>query len=233
MANAESSLSEKIVYFIRHGSLPERASGRLIGQCAMPLSDEGRREAAACGRFLAKEHFDAVYAGTLLRVSQTLEECASAAGEAGAKWLASAVRDERLNEFDFGSWTERSVAGVSGTDAELYRQWNFGNYEFSFPCGETVAAFAARTRAVWRDICDSPGKRIAVFSHGGVIMSLLADIVGMDRKNAFHIWVARGSVARVRLTDPVNGRGRLMMIVRPLELFEDQNTPSSPSNCIR
>ena len=233
MTSAEGASVEKIVYFVRHGSLPERANGRLIGQCGMPLSEKGRREAAACGRFLSKEHFDAVYAGTLLRVSQTLEACASAAGEAGAEWLAAAVRDDRLNEFDFGSWTERSVAGLTGADAELLGQWNFGNNEFSFPGGETVAAFAARTRAVWRDICDSPEKRIAVFSHGGVIMSLLADIVGVDRKNAFQIWVERGSLARVRLTDPVNGRGRLMMIVRPLELFEDQNTPSSPSNCIR
>ena len=34
------------------------------------------------------------------------------------------------------------MAGLTGADAELLGQWNFGNNEYSFPGGETVAAFA-------------------------------------------------------------------------------------------
>ncbi len=202
---------EKIICLIRHGSLPDRATGCLIGHCDMPLSDTGRREAAACGRFLANVKFDTVFAGTLPRVSQTLEEFSNAAG-GGVE--TRAIRDERLNEYDFGDWTGRSVVGLSGADSELYAGWNFGNMPFSFPGGETIAHFAERTRAVWRDICAAKGKSIAVFSHGGVIMSLLADISGNDRSNAFRLWVSRGAFARVNWK---SGKGRISAIVRPLE----------------
>ena len=210
---------EKLIFLIRHGSLPEEMSGRLIGQCGTPLSDQGVREAAACGRFLADVRFDAVFAGTLPRVSQTLEAFAE---YGDAESLRRAVRDPRLNEFDFGEWTERFVRGLTGKDAELYAGWNFGNPEFSFPGGELVSAFTERTRAAWRDICATPGERIAVFSHGGVIMSLLADIVGLDRRYALRLWVARGGLARVHW-DAEKRTGRVALIAKPIE-FESPRT---------
>ena len=77
--------------------------------------------------------------------------------------------------------------------------------------------FMARTRGALADICASPAEKVVIFSHGGVIMGLLADMIGLPRNNQFHLWVERGSVAEVVVCD--DGRNRLNRIFRPLDFF--------------
>lgn len=197
------------ITLIRHGSLPERAAGRLIGNDEVPLSELGEREAAAIGRYLGGRCFDAVYSGTLTRVRQT---------RALASEFAPALRtfreDARLNELDFGQWSWLNKEEVDARWPGMFETWDFGNPAFAAPGGESVADFTTRTRAVFADILASGAERIAVVSHGGVIMSLLADWIGVSRSMAFQLHVVRGALAE--LYDSGDMR-MIRAIARPLD----------------
>lgn len=201
---------DKEIYLIRHGSLPEECRLKLVGQSDTPLSERGIAEAAAAGRFLREIAWDAVFSGTLTRVTTTLR-CAALANPALTEL---AVYDPRLNEVDFGDWNFKDLAELTAAESAILSQWNLGNFDFAFPGGETMGAFAERTRAAWRDIVAAPGRTIAVFAHGGVIMGLLADIVGNSRAHAFDLWVERGALARTRICSET-GRGSVNLIGRP------------------
>ena len=211
----------KELYLIRHGSLNDICSGRLVGQNDQPLSAQGVAEAEACGRFLANLHFDRAYSGDLRRVRETVE-----AVRRCAPGIPEPIIDPRLNEYDFGTWNMRDLSDISGEEKALLKRWNFGAWGFSFPGGETIDDFASRTRAALRDIMQAEAEslRVALFSHGGVLMSLLSDMAGLDRSNAFRLWISRGAVARVAF-DASAARdgvemtaGRLNLILKPLEL---------------
>ena len=79
-----------------------------------------------------------------------------------------------------------------------------------------MGAFAERTRGFWRELMASPAHRVVIFSHGGVIMSLVADLIGLDRRKAFSVWIERGGMART-LVDSQTGTGCVNLIGKPLD----------------
>lgn len=202
----------KDIYFVRHGSLPEAWNDTYVGQDDVPLSCDGIRECEATGKFLNAIPFDAAYGGTLRRVSETIT-----AVQRFATMMPEIQRDERLNEIDFGDWGLQKFQDIALRDPEGYATWSLGYYGYAFPHGESIAHFAERTRAFLSDVLSSEAKTIVVFSHGGVIMALIADLVGNHRDNAFNLWVERGGVARVRVRD--DGTARLVLLCKPAELF--------------
>ena len=201
------------ITLIRHGSLPAEVTGRLVGQCEVPLSELGRREAAAIGRYLAPRRFDRIYTGTLRRVRETHELASRVAPQ-----LAACTEDPRLNEFHFGDWGLHTPAEIEARYPGEFGQWKFGNFSFAPPGGESMAQFAERTRAVFAEILATGAERIAIFSHGGVIMSLLCDWVGLSRNEAFRLHVVRGGVAE--LTDAGELR-QIRALLYPLTFYSE------------
>ena len=60
---------------LRHGQTNFNADGRVQGSSDIArLSDEGRRQAASVGAFLATLHIDKVYVSPLARAQETLDE---------------------------------------------------------------------------------------------------------------------------------------------------------------
>lgn len=198
---------KKFITFVRHGSLPAEVANTMVGHCDVPLSETGREEALAVGRYLKNRSFDAAYSGNLARVVETRELVYSIA----ENLPPNIITDPRLNEMDFGDWSLRPVTEAPPDT------WEVGNPDYRFPGGECMGDFMARTRGALAAICASPAEKVVIFSHGGVIMGLLADMIGLPRNNQFHLWVERGSVAEVVVCD--DGRNRLNRIFRPLDFF--------------
>ncbi len=213
----------KELFLIRHGSLNDVCTHRLVGQNDQPLSVQGTAEAEACGRFLSRFNITSAYSGNLRRVRETV-----AAVRRHAPAIPEPVIDKRLNEYDFGSWNMRDTSSLDAEEKKILKAWNFGNWDFSFPGGETIRDFAERTRAALKDIiaAEKENTSTAVFSHGGVLMSLMADITGLDRTNAFRLWLSRGAIARIVFDNSSSAdgvdmtAGRLCLLLKPSEIFE-------------
>lgn len=200
----------KTLWLIRHGSLPTTLDGRYIGQSAAPLSERGKTEAEAAGRYLSQFQFDAVYAGTLLRVQETVAEAAK-----HVPAFQNAIKDPRLNEIDFGDWSNMTFQEITEIAPDKAKEWSMGNDNFTFPGGEHLADFHRRVEHFLAEIAASDAKNIAVFSHGGVIMTSIAAIIGLPYTQTFSIRVERGALARLTLWEGT--QGQLDMVCRPLE----------------
>lgn len=201
----------KKMIFVRHGSLPAAYSNTFVGTQDIDLSDDGIQDAAAIGRWLAKQQYDKVFSGTLLRVRRTRETAAEFDPR-----LAVFASDGRLNELDFGDWSLLKFDALKIQYGDSFDQWNMGMESFSFPNGENIGHFIQRTRSVLHDLKRIDAETAVVFSHGGVLMSLIADAVGLSRKDAFRIWLERGGVAEIRIG--ADGSMQLLSMFRPAVL---------------
>lgn len=202
-------MAEKLI-FVRHGSLPSVYSNSFVGVHDIDLSDEGRADAAAIGRWLSRQTYGKVFSGTLSRVRHTRE----IASESDPR-LQEFSADERLNELDFGDWSLLKFDILKQQYGTAFEQWNMGMADFTFPNGENIGHFIQRTRAVMADLIRCDTETAVVFSHGGVLMSLIADVVGLPRKDVFRIWLERGGIALIRRGK--NDSLRLTSMFRPAD----------------
>ena len=167
-----------------------------------PLTDNGRRLAAATGQWLAGEGIACVYSSSSRRA---LETAALIAGSVGAP----VVQREGLAEFGDGQeyvpveelrrtgdarWTAMAAGDLAifGTDAETFRA------EVSAAVGAIADAHAGQT--------------VAVVAHAGVINAYLGDMLDIDRL----LWVELDYAAICRVAVSRSGvRSVLALNERP------------------
>ncbi|MCP3964882.1 MAG: histidine phosphatase family protein [Lentisphaerae bacterium] len=198
----------KNVYLIRHGSLPEEYDSLYVGSMDVPLSEKGRQEASAIGEFLQDLKYEEVYASPMLRVQQTLE----LSGE------APALTVPELREIDFGDWEGKSFGEISKDWPLEVKEWFEEKEDFSFPKGEKLGDFFDRMDKVIELLQASTAENILLFTHGGVICSLVCKLITGNYKKVLGFEVSRGSISQVRLFG--QGTGVLCSLNYKLEIIE-------------
>src|SRR5258707_7809407 len=101
------------VTLIRHGETAWNVNGRWQGQAAVPLNDEGRRQAMLLAEHLLPRaaEFAAIYSSDSLRCRETAELVASRLDK-------SVQLDARLREIDLGEWQGLTSDEVQAWDIE-------------------------------------------------------------------------------------------------------------------
>ena len=154
------------LWLVRHGETEWSRSGAHTGRTDIPLTDAGRRNAAAVGRYLAGRQFALVLVSPLQRARET---CRLAGYE-------NALIDPDLSEWDYGDYegrtTQQIQAGRPG-----WSLWTDGVLN-----GETAAQVAARAeRVIARALAatsDGEGD-VALFAHGHILRILTATWLGL------------------------------------------------------
>lgn len=128
-----------------------------------PLTPLGERQAEATAEYLAEAKIDAIYVSPQLRAQQTMKPLAARHG-------LEPITDVRIAEWDYehGTYVPAWAFDVM-TREEAMAKFN----EMQGP------EFHARVKAGFDDIIDdNAGRSVAVVCHGGVIRSLIQDILG-------------------------------------------------------
>jgi probable phosphoglycerate mutase len=107
----------------------------LGGQLDVPLTDDGRTEAADLGRRLAGVRVDRIVASPMLRALETAQVVAAG---------RPIEVDERLRELDYGRWEGLTYAEIDGHDPELRARWEHDPAATHSPGGESGDDVAAR-----------------------------------------------------------------------------------------
>ncbi len=153
---------------IRHG-LPERVVNEDGSPADPPLSARGRDQAERVARWLEGVSIDRLYTSPLLRARETAQPMATLRGlsveiEPGVREYDADsdfyIPMEELKEHDYAGWK----AIVSGGYAP----------ELDF-----LAFHSEVVKSVEQIISSNPGRRVAVFCHGGVINAWAAHVLGM------------------------------------------------------
>lgn len=144
---------------VRHA---QSAPSRDLPERDWPLSDLGRRQAAALAPTLAELGVEALASSPFVRAIDTLRPYADAAG-------LPILVDEDLRERALGGWLDDPAAVE-----EAVRRMH-ADLDFRLEGGETGRACIARfEQALTRVAAAQPDATIAVGSHGGVLSHLLA-----------------------------------------------------------
>ena len=122
-----------------------QASGRLASRTPLPLSDEGRAQAAAWGDALAARELVTLYSSE----EQSSMETASLVVERSE---AKRKHTEALDEIDFGLWEGLTEAQLSDRFPKLFKKWVEDPHSVSIPDGEELGKAAARIKAALRQI---------------------------------------------------------------------------------
>ena len=149
------------------------------------LSDNGRRQADAVGRWLAGA--DPSLQPDLV-VSSPYRRAAETARRALADLDVPIVEDERLRERDLGAFNGLTGAGIRAAHPdEAARRRKVGKFYYQPPSGESWADVALRVRSFVADLREVDARTVWCFSHQAVVMSFRYVLEGLDEQELLRI----------------------------------------------
>jgi ribonuclease H / adenosylcobalamin/alpha-ribazole phosphatase len=152
---------------LRHGQTPLSAERRFAGRGDIPLTETGRRQAAAAAaRLAARGGIDVIVSSPLRRTRRTAEAAAEATG-------APVIVDDDLVETDFGKWEGLSFAEAGAQDPDKMRAW-LADADAAPPGGESFATAGRRVLGALDRLLDAyPERTLLIVSHVTPIKTLL------------------------------------------------------------
>jgi broad specificity phosphatase PhoE len=150
------------------------------------LSDTGREQAEAVGRWMAEAHED--WRPTVV-LSSPYRRAADTARTATGPTGLDLTLDERLRERDLGVFDGLTGAGIRARyPEESTRRSKLGKFYYQPPSGESWADVALRVRSFLHDLRDGyDGERVWVFTHQAVIMAFRYVLEGLEEEPLLEI----------------------------------------------
>jgi 2,3-bisphosphoglycerate-dependent phosphoglycerate mutase len=182
------------LFLVRHGesepAVPGRSFALVDGHGDPALTPEGRDQAERVAERLADQRIDAIYVTTLRRTVETAQPLAQRLGLTPE--VEPDLREVHLGEWEGGLFRQRVAEGHDVARRMFAEErWDV------IPGAEPHDAFVGRVRAaIRRVVAAHPDRRVAVFSHGGVIGQLLTEAVGGGRSFAF-VGCDNGSISHL------------------------------------
>ena len=172
-----------MLLLVRHGQTEANARGLLLGRADPPLSDLGRRQAAALARRVPADA--RIVASPLLRTQET-----------AAAFGRPVETDERWIELDYGTIDGSPVADVP---AEVWVQWR-ADPHFVPAGGESLAMLGTRVRAACDDLLEEARTRdVVVVSHVSPIKAAIGWALGAGDEVGWRMFVQVASISRIAI----------------------------------
>lgn len=185
---------------VRHGESTANARGIWQGRLDFPLSRQGWRQAAQLGRALRSRPVAAIYSSPQLRAVQTARAVAGELGRPpGAVVLLDGLAERHGGILQGTAWAE-----LEARDPELVRRfWSLPDGErWQLLGAESTPAVVERSRQALEEIRGrhGPDEAAVVVSHGGLLETLLMDLLGAEALGGRRL--PNASVTRLLLADP-------------------------------
>ena len=154
---------------IRHARTPWNLEKRIQGSTDIPLSPEGKEEAARWGEILKSEPFDRILSSPLIRARETALILSDRMG-------IPVFHEPDLREQDFGDWEGQRITDIREKDPKAVEFQESRGWEFRPPGGESRIRVLERvTKAFERAVKNFENQYILVVTHQSVIKILIYD----------------------------------------------------------
>jgi len=162
------------VYLFRHGITTANEQKRYVGWTDVPLNETGRNMTLKTKQQLQGLLVNQVYASDLKRCIETAE----------LLFPDQQVHEQFfLREMYFGKWENQTFETLK--NASSYQRWVQSPFTLAPEEGEDFSSFTLRVNKAWGKIKESMLEKhfsnIAIVTHGGVIRSLLQQLVASER----------------------------------------------------
>ncbi|GAP52492.1 histidine phosphatase family protein [Streptomyces azureus] len=157
----------------RHGQSVWHAENRYAGVSDIGLTDTGRAQAEALGRWAAAHPVDAIWTSPLSRAVATAEPACRALGLVPR-------REPGLAECDFGVVEGRTLAEFEAEVPDRAAAFRADPVAHPFPGAEDPMAAAARGAGALRRIAIAhPGGRVLVVAHNTLLRLVLCTLLSI------------------------------------------------------
>lgn len=157
------------ILFVRHGQTDWNVERKWQGHADIPLNDTGKAQAAALAKRLQEWPIAAIVTSDLQRCIQTAQPIGKTVG---------------LEPIPDPIWRERNVGAFSGMTGEEAKEafpeiWAAAKRGMvDPPDGEGYVDLRKRGYAAYEKVvADYPGEMIVVVSHGGLLHTLIAQLI--------------------------------------------------------
>ena len=177
-----------LIGLVRHGAhddLGTWLSGRTRD---IALNAAGQDQTAALARRLAGRGIAAIATSPRRRTIETAAILGQGLG-------LTPVRDDALDEIDFGAWSGAGFADLDGDPA--WRHWNAARGTAPTPGGETMGAAVSRAMAHLDGLARQGGGPVLCVSHCDVIRGVIAHALGLSLDNILRFEIAPASISWV------------------------------------
>ena len=203
------------IHLIRHGTTQGNLDGLYIGHSDMPLCKRGIDEIEQLKKELVYPKADFVFSSPLSRCTET------------ARLIYPALQPipiEELIEYDFGEFDGKSAEELH-KKSPLFDSWLKGEPGVRPPFGESNIEFAERVCSCFGKIVDGILKTgtesTAIVTHGGVIMTLLANFALPEAEA--HEWLTpAGCGYTLRLTPSLWTAGQKLEAVEEIPTVKNR-----------
>ncbi len=194
------------LFVIRHGETEYNAKRIFTGWSDVPLTEKGRKDAESISEFLSRFNFDKVYSSDLRRAYETakialpdyeVEKCAL------------------VREFSVGSLENQPIDDSAEILAAIHA------HDYTPFGGENIEMMSERLKKFLSLLENSDYNNVAVFAHGGVLMTTLELVIGEHNTSA-----VRRPNCGIAVYDYKDGKWVLTSWIDPVLLNSTDNNVS-------
>jgi broad specificity phosphatase PhoE len=207
------------IFLVRHGQTDSNIAGLFHGATDVPLNAIGLRQARLVAQRVAQlGQLDALHTSPLQRAVVTARAIADETG------LEPVITTD-LIEMHFGAAEGLTLAEMAERFPALAERFrDLSDNDVGFPGGETRRAFHARVRqSVERIVTAHAGQRVVVVAHGGVIGSIVAQILQGDPNDWRRYPVANCSITHLEF----HVHGPVARLLNDTVHLEELNVPEA------
>ncbi|HEY7815744.1 MAG TPA: bifunctional RNase H/acid phosphatase [Nakamurella sp.] len=173
---------------IRHGETTFGARGRFTGRQDVPLTDRGRRQAAAVADRVGSLAPAVVLTSPLVRCRDTATAIA-----AGAR--VQLVEDDRLLDEGLGEWTGLRMAEIERDWPDEFAAWR-QDPASAPPGGESFTQVRDRVRPLMTELLRIyRGHTVVLVTHAAVAKMILTTALQVDPAVAYRLRIDTGSLS--------------------------------------
>lgn len=168
-----------VLVLVRHGQSQWNLENRFAGWTNIPLTEQGRKDAATVTRHLQDFHFDMAFTSKLQRAEETLQIMLQELQQQDVPIIADSVLNER-HYGDLQGLNKAELAAKYGQD-QVYR-WRRG-YSDRPPGGESIEDCVARVTPYFlKHILPEvhAGKSVLVVAHGNSMRPMVKYLDDLD-----------------------------------------------------
>ncbi|MDO0914953.1 histidine phosphatase family protein [Streptomyces sp. DT2A-34] len=195
----------------RHGQTIWHAENRYAGISDIPLTDTGRAQSEALGRWAAAHPVDAIWTSPLSRAVATADPACRALG-------LTPHREPGLRECDFGVLEGRTLAEFAAEDPVAAEAFRTDPVAHPFPKAENPATAADRGAAALRRIAAAhPGERVLVVAHNTLFRLVLCTLLSIPAGEYRRVFPRLRNAAISELLVRTDGSAALLSLNVPCE----------------
>ncbi|MGI5892390.1 MAG: histidine phosphatase family protein [Bacillota bacterium] len=159
------------IYLIRHGRpyFTDERRYCIGNKTDLPLSDEGKAEAARLKNFLQNKNIEKFYTSPLKRCRQMMEIIAPPS--------SLIITVEGLKEIDMGIWDGMAFGDIKKLYPRQYLERGENIAGYTVTEGESFEQCLRRAWVAWQHIVTATNSNIAIVAHAGVNRTLLCKLM--------------------------------------------------------